>query len=126
VEIIESTSVVFLFLEAVNGKDIAMLRIKKKWRRGHRAGVASGNLSPECPSLSLNFASGASKDSVAWISREAKRLKSGTSFANKQVVIKRKDMETGAARLRRFNNITVLSEFILLGIFNPVADNVLQ
>jgi hypothetical protein len=35
-------------------------------------------------------------------------------------------METGAARLRRFNNITVLSEFILLGIFNPVADNVLQ
>lgn len=47
-------------------------------------------------------------------------------FANKQVIIKRKDMETGTARLRRFNNITVLSEFILLGIFNPVADNVLQ
>lgn len=47
-------------------------------------------------------------------------------FANKQVIIKRKDMETGAARLRRFNNITVLSEFILLGIFNPVADNILQ
>ena len=47
-------------------------------------------------------------------------------FANKQVIIKRKNMETGTARLRRFNNITVLSEFILLGIFNPVADNVLQ
>lgn len=47
-------------------------------------------------------------------------------IANKQVIIKRKDMETGTARLRRFNNITVLSEFILLRIFNPVAGNVLQ
>lgn len=37
-------------------------------------------------------------------------------LANKQVIIKRKDMETGTARLRRFNNITVLSEFILLRI----------
>lgn len=47
-------------------------------------------------------------------------------LANKQVIIKRKDMETGTTRLRRFNNITVLSEFILLRIFNPVAGNVLQ